>query len=245
MTKDSLDIPLSQFRAMFGSNCCFLTCIQVSKEEGKVVWYSYLFQNLPQCVVIYRVKYEFYLFILFIFWNISEKNDENLLNVNSIYLSVLSMFLREGIATHSSILAWRIPRTEEPGGLQSIGSEEIAQAHTELYKVTLFCCFTCFYKFLIFFNQHSSVLRSAPSPYGSGFELTNVKLCAFWKVEAKGPSHLVVITSQRQWEADPEVHVSSGFPPLPSLCLAVLADCRIHWLPAPQAHHHMLFCELT
>ena len=29
--------------------------------------------------------------------------------------------LEEGVATHSSILAWRIPRTEEPGGLQSIG----------------------------------------------------------------------------------------------------------------------------
>ena len=29
----------------------------------------------------------------------------------------------EGKATHSSILAWRIPRTEEPGGLQSMGSQ--------------------------------------------------------------------------------------------------------------------------
>ena len=29
--------------------------------------------------------------------------------------------LEEGVATHSSILAWRIPWTEEPGGLQSIG----------------------------------------------------------------------------------------------------------------------------
>ena len=29
--------------------------------------------------------------------------------------------LEEGITTHSSILAWRIPLTEEPGGLQSIG----------------------------------------------------------------------------------------------------------------------------
>ena len=28
----------------------------------------------------------------------------------------------EGMATHSSILAWRIPRTEKPGGLQSVGS---------------------------------------------------------------------------------------------------------------------------
>ena len=31
--------------------------------------------------------------------------------------------LEEGMATHSSILAWRIPWTEEPGGLQTIGSQ--------------------------------------------------------------------------------------------------------------------------
>ena len=32
-----------------GSNCCFLTCIQVSQEAGKVVWYSHLFKNFPSC----------------------------------------------------------------------------------------------------------------------------------------------------------------------------------------------------
>ena len=32
--------------------------------------------------------------------------------------------LEEGTATHSSILAWRIPWTEEPGGLQSMGRKE-------------------------------------------------------------------------------------------------------------------------
>ena len=32
--------------------------------------------------------------------------------------------LEQGMATHSSILAWRIPGTEEPGGLQSMGSQE-------------------------------------------------------------------------------------------------------------------------
>ena len=32
--------------------------------------------------------------------------------------------LEEGMAAHSSILAWRIPRTEESGGLQSIGHKE-------------------------------------------------------------------------------------------------------------------------
>ena len=34
--------------------------------------------------------------------------------------------LEKGIATHSSIIAWRIPWTEEPGRLQSMGSQESA-----------------------------------------------------------------------------------------------------------------------
>ena len=33
--------------------------------------------------------------------------------------------LEEGMATHSGILAWRIPWTEEPGGLQSVGSQRV------------------------------------------------------------------------------------------------------------------------
>ena len=33
--------------------------------------------------------------------------------------------LEEGMATHSSIIAWRIPWIEEPGGLQSIGSQRV------------------------------------------------------------------------------------------------------------------------
>ena len=35
--------------------------------------------------------------------------------------------LEKGMATHSSILAWRIPWTEEPGGLQSMGSQRVRQ----------------------------------------------------------------------------------------------------------------------
>ena len=35
------------------------------------------------------------------------------------------MPLEEGMATHSRILAWRIPRTEEPGGIQSTGSPRV------------------------------------------------------------------------------------------------------------------------
>ena len=41
---------------MSGSNCCFLTCIQVSQETGKVVWYSHFFKNFPKFVVIHTVE---------------------------------------------------------------------------------------------------------------------------------------------------------------------------------------------
>ena len=41
---------------MSSSNCGFLICIQVSQEAGQVVWYSHLFQNFPQFIVIHTVK---------------------------------------------------------------------------------------------------------------------------------------------------------------------------------------------
>ena len=41
---------------MSSSNCCFLTCIQVSQEAGEVAWYSHLFKNFPQFGVIHTVK---------------------------------------------------------------------------------------------------------------------------------------------------------------------------------------------
>ena len=42
--------------SMSSSNCCFLTCIQISQEACQVVWYSHLFQNFPQFIVIHAVK---------------------------------------------------------------------------------------------------------------------------------------------------------------------------------------------
>ena len=42
--------------SMSGSNCYFLTCIQISQEAGKVVWYPHFFQNFPQFAVIHIVK---------------------------------------------------------------------------------------------------------------------------------------------------------------------------------------------
>ena len=53
--------------------------------------------------------------------------------VSSAYLSIELAYsfmhpfisLEEGIATHSSILGWRIPWREDPGGLQSMGSQRV------------------------------------------------------------------------------------------------------------------------
>jgi len=49
--------------------------------------------------------------------------------------------LEEGMATHSSILAWRIPWTEEPGGLQSVESQESGHDWSDLahMQISLAC----------------------------------------------------------------------------------------------------------
>ena len=41
---------------MSSSNCCFLTCIQVSQEAGQVVWDSRLLKNFPRFLVIHTVR---------------------------------------------------------------------------------------------------------------------------------------------------------------------------------------------
>ena len=54
-------------------------------------------------------------------WGCKELNTTERLNLTE--LNWIS--LEEGVATHSSILAWRISWTEEPGGLQSMGSNRV------------------------------------------------------------------------------------------------------------------------
>ena len=49
----------------------------------------------------------------------------------------LEDLLEKSMATHSSILAWRIPWTEEPGGLQSLGSQRVRYDYvTNTYLLT-------------------------------------------------------------------------------------------------------------
>ena len=60
--------------------------------------------------------------------------------------------LEEGMANCSSILAWRIPWTEEPGGLQSMGSQKVRHdlattppAPINTHTHTHVCIYTCIY----------------------------------------------------------------------------------------------------
>ena len=41
---------------MSGSNCCLLTCIQISQETGQVAWHFHSFKNFPQFIVMHTVK---------------------------------------------------------------------------------------------------------------------------------------------------------------------------------------------
>ena len=59
MTIYSCDVLLSQFGTSLLFHvqfCFFFICTQISQEAGKVVWYSHLFRNVPQFVVIHRAK---------------------------------------------------------------------------------------------------------------------------------------------------------------------------------------------
>ena len=111
----SLDVLLSQFGtilfSMSSSNCCFLTCIQISQEAGQVVWYSHLLKNFPQFVLIYTVKgfgvinkAEVDVFLLFFCFFYDPTDIDNLIS----RFSAFSSFQLEHLELHSShtIEAW-------------------------------------------------------------------------------------------------------------------------------------------
>ena len=137
---------------MSSSNCCFLTCIQISQEAGQVLWYSHLFQNFLQFVVIHTVRgfgivneAEVDVFLELSCFFSDPTDFGNLVSGSSAFLnpawtsgssqfmycwslswrilSITSVWdLEKAVAPHSSTLPWKIPWMEEPGGLQSMGS---------------------------------------------------------------------------------------------------------------------------
>ena len=114
----SLYVVFSQFRPvrcpMSVSNCCFLTCIQISQEAGKVVWFSHLFKNFPQFVVIHTVngfslvnetEIDVILELSCFFY---EPVDVGYLISDSSALSKSSLYIWRFLVPYCWSLAWRI-----------------------------------------------------------------------------------------------------------------------------------------
>ena len=103
--------------SMSGSKCYSLTCIQVIQEAGQVVWYSHLFKNFPQFVVIhnsqrlwYIKKAEIDIFLeLSCFFNDPE-DVGNLISDSSAF-SKTSLNIWKSQFTYCWNLAWRILNT--------------------------------------------------------------------------------------------------------------------------------------
>ena len=77
----------------------FLTCVRVSQETGKVVWYSHVFKNFPQFVVIHTIKgfnvvNEAYVFLEFLCFLYDPTNVGNLISGSSAF-SKLSLYIWE------------------------------------------------------------------------------------------------------------------------------------------------------
>ena len=100
--------------SMSSSNCCFLTCIKVSQEAGQAVWYSHLFQNFPQFIVIHTVKgfslvngAEVDVFLEFSCFFYDPTNAGNLISGSSAFLN-LAWTSGSSQFTYCWSLAWRI-----------------------------------------------------------------------------------------------------------------------------------------
>ena len=110
-----------------------------------MVWYSHLFQNFPQFIVIHTVKgfgivnkaeIDVFLELSCFFYDPADVGNlisgssvfsKTSFNIRKFMVHILlkpkgNQKVREGNGTHSSTLAWKIPWTEEPGRLQSMGS---------------------------------------------------------------------------------------------------------------------------
>ena len=69
------------------------------------------------------------------------------------------------MATHSSILAWRIPWTEEPGGLQSTGSQRVGHDRATSLSLSLGCFIDLFIVFIYFLYMQGRTLMGFLSFY--------------------------------------------------------------------------------
>ena len=113
--------------------------------------------------------------------------------------------LEEEMATHSSILAWRIPWTEEPGGLQSMGSQRVENDLVSKH--------TCWYT-EIQLVSHTAVTTSNVAKFTSV-----LIICLLFYTNKSG--HL-------------EKKKDNLFLPFWSLCFFLFSPIIVHWLGLPR-----------
>ena len=113
---------------MSSSNCCFLTCIQISQETGQVVWYSHLLKNFPQFVVIHKVKgfgianKAEVLYAEYITWNATlDESQEGIKtarrNINNLRYADDTIFMAE-IEEELKSLLMKVKEESEKAGLK-------------------------------------------------------------------------------------------------------------------------------
>ena len=66
--------------------------------------------------------------------------------------------LEKEMATHSSVLAWRIPGTGEPGGLPSMGSHRVGHDCSTLYVITPWYPYVCPLHLCLYFYQENKII---------------------------------------------------------------------------------------
>ena len=114
------------------------------------------------------------------------------------------MHMEKGMETHSSTLAWEIPWTEEPGGLQSMELEldmtdqlnnNYVHYFLHLYYSLIICSYTIVRK--LTFNAESSLLHSTvcfPSQYPPSLSISHLDTCA----QSQDLSALAIMKRQRE-----------------------------------------------
>ena len=117
-------------------------------------WYLYLCYFCSwSCVILLQYVSHYLFFFFFLNWGrVADAVTQMVKNLPAMQETQGPSLGREdllekGMATHSSILAWRVPWTDEPGEIQSVGFQRVRHdwvTNTFSFIVALWCC-ACFY----------------------------------------------------------------------------------------------------
>ena len=128
--------------------------------------------------------------------------------------------LEKGRATHSSILAWRIPWTEEPGGLQSMGSQRVGHSWASEHMHSRHMEYDINRKNSWINSPKVNASRSRKEFWAASLELAlNDKMCAFMS-----STYL------------PNQHSEHRPPLLPCPSVTLESGCSIHLVPVWRIH---------